>query len=158
MENRRNGWPKRKSQTASTDYSSMFYALWNLYNPDPPQVQQNFPRKHSQSLSREDALRLFPIGTTVAKESGKTLSGQVYDYRVLHWRVQYKDNDWEELLRREVHRMARSTPRRYPGAYLLIPPRRQRPWFVILPRQQTPLLRSGSCSLSSDRVCTRTLL
>ena len=31
------------------------------------------------------------------KESGsKTLSDQVYDYHVLE-RVQYEDNDWEEL-------------------------------------------------------------
>ena len=55
----------------------IFHALWNLHNPHPPQVQQNSPRKRSQSLSREDMLRLFSIGTTVAKESGsKTLSGQ----------------------------------------------------------------------------------
>ena len=60
-----------------------FHALWNLYNPHPPQVQQNFSRKSSKPLPREDALRLFPIGTIVVKKPGsKTLSGQVYDYRV----------------------------------------------------------------------------
>ena len=49
---------------------------------------------------REGALRLFPIGTTVVKELGnRTLSGQAYDYRVPYWRVQYEDNDWEQLLR-----------------------------------------------------------
>ena len=88
-----------------------FHALWNLYNPHPPQVKQNSSRKRSQPRPREDALRLFPIGTTVVKEPGsKTLSGQVYDYRVRYWRVEYGDNDWEELSRQEVHRMARSTP------------------------------------------------
>ena len=45
------------------------------------------------------------------KESGsKTLSGQVHDYRVPYWRVQYEDNDWEELSRQEVHRKARNAP------------------------------------------------
>ena len=89
----------------------VFQALWNLYNPHLPQVQQNSSRKRSQFLPCEDALRLFPIGTTDVKESGsKTLSGQVYDYRFPCWRVQYEDNDWEELSPQEVHRMARSTP------------------------------------------------
>ena len=61
----------------------------------------------------------------MAKESGsKTRSGQVYDYRVPHGRVQYEDNDWEELSRQEVHRMTRNTPQQYPGAYPLIAPRR----------------------------------
>ena len=39
-----------------------------------------------------------------------TLSGQVYDYRVLYWRIQYEDNGWESLSRQEVHPMARSMP------------------------------------------------
>ena len=60
-----------------------------------------------QPLSREDALKLFPIGTTVAKESdSEIIRGQVYDYRAPYWRVQYEDNDWEELSRQELHRMA----------------------------------------------------
>ena len=58
------------------------------------------------TVPREDALRLFPIGTTVVKESGsRTLSGQIYDYRVPYCRVQYEDNDREQLARQEVHRM-----------------------------------------------------
>ena len=89
----------------------VFHALWNMYHPHPPQVQQTSSRKLSQTLPREDALRLFLIDTTVVKESGsKTLSGQVYDCRVAYWRIQYEDNDWEELSRQEMHRMARSTP------------------------------------------------
>ena len=53
---------------------NVFHALWNLCNPHPPQVQKTFSRKRSQPLPREDVLRLFPIGTTVVKESGsKTL-------------------------------------------------------------------------------------
>ena len=55
----------------------------------------------------KDALKLFPIDTTVAKESdSEIIRGQVYDYRAPYWRVQYEDNDWEELSRQEVHRMA----------------------------------------------------
>ena len=89
----------------------VFHAWWNLCNTHLPQVQQNSSQKRSQPLPREGALRLFPIGTTVVKESGsETFSSQVYDYRVLYWRAQYEDNDWEELSRQEVHRMARSTP------------------------------------------------
>ena len=61
----------------------------------------------AQPLPREDALKLFPIGTTVAKESdSEIIRGQVYDYRAPYWTVQYEDNDWEKLSRQEVHRMA----------------------------------------------------
>ena len=61
----------------------------------------------AQPLPREDALKLFPIGTTAAKESdSEIIRGQVYDYRAPYWTVQYEDNDWEELSRQEVHRMA----------------------------------------------------
>ena len=64
-------------------------------------------RKRAQPLPREDALKLFPIGTTVAKESdSEIIRGQVYDYRAPYGRVQYEDNDWEELSRQEVHRVA----------------------------------------------------
>ena len=67
-------------------------------------------RAHLDSLLHHfisDALKLFPIGTTVAKESdSEIIRGQVYDYRAPYWRVQYEDNDWEELSRQEVHRMA----------------------------------------------------
>ena len=90
---------------------NVFHARWNLYNPHLPQVQQNSSRKRSQPSPREDALRLFPIGTTTVKESGsKTLPGQVYDYRVPYRRVLHEDDDWEELSRQEVRRTARSTP------------------------------------------------
>ena len=89
----------------------VFHALWNLCNPHQPQIQHTSSRKRSQPLLRKDALRLFSIGTTVVKESSsKILSGQVYDYHVPYWRVQYKDNNWEKLSRQEVHRMTRSTP------------------------------------------------
>ena len=75
---------------------------------DKNMTASNSPsRKHAQPLPREDALKLFPIGTTVAKESDSDIiRGQVYDYRAPYWRVQYEDNDWEELSRQEVHRMA----------------------------------------------------
>ena len=89
----------------------VFHTLSNLYNPHRSQVPQNSSRKRSQPLPGEDALRWFPIGTTVVKESGsKTLSDQVYDYRVSYWRIQYEDDDWEEVSRQEMHRMTRSTP------------------------------------------------
>ena len=92
------------SEAASTDYSSMFSTHSAICTIHTRLKYKNFPRKRSQSLSREDALRLFSIGTTVAKKSGsKTLSGQVYDYRVPHWRVQDENNDWEELSRQEMH-------------------------------------------------------
>ena len=85
----------------------VFHALWNLYNPHQSQIQLTPSRKRAQPLPREDALKPFPIGTTVAKESDSgIIRGQVYDYRAPYWRVQYEDNDWEELSRQEVHRMA----------------------------------------------------
>ena len=75
---------------------------------DKNMTASNSPsRKRAQPLPREDALKLFPIGTTVAKESdSEIIRGQVYDYRAPYWRVQYENNDWEELSRQEVHRMA----------------------------------------------------
>ena len=89
----------------------VFHALRKLYDPHQSQIQPTASRKRAQSLPRENALRLFPIGTTVAKESGsEIILGQVYDYRAPYWRVQYEDNDWEELSRQEVHRMAPGTP------------------------------------------------
>ena len=79
----------------------VFHALWNLYNPHSPQVQPISSQKRSQPLPRQDALRLFPIGAAVVNESGSnTLSGQMQDYRVTHWRLQYEENDWEEVSRR----------------------------------------------------------
>ena len=104
----------------------VFHALWNLYNPHQSQNTTNTPsRKRAQLFPREDALRLFPIGTTVAKESGsEIILGQVYDYRAPYWRVKYEDNDWEELSRQEVHRMALSTPGRHLGTQSPTPPRR----------------------------------
>ena len=85
----------------------VFHALWNLYNPHQSQMQPTPSRKRAQPLPREDAPRLFPIGTTVAKESGSVIIlGQVYDYRAQYWTVQYEDNGWEELSRQEVHQMA----------------------------------------------------
>ena len=61
-------------------------------------IINTFPsRKRAQPLPREDALKLFPTGTTVAKESdSEIIRGQVYDYRAPYWRVQYEDNDWEQ--------------------------------------------------------------
>ena len=103
----------------------IFHALWNLYNSHQSQIQPTPSRKRTQPLPREDALRLFPIGTTVAKESGsEIILGQVYDYHAPYWRVQYEDNDWKELSRQEVHRMARSTPGRHLGTQPPTPPRR----------------------------------
>ena len=103
----------------------VFHALWNLYNPNQSQIQPTPSQKRAQPLPREDALRLFPIGTTVAKEWGSVIIvGQVYDYRAPYWRVQYDDNDWEELSRQEVHWMARSTPGRHLGTQPPTPPRR----------------------------------
>ena len=103
----------------------VFHALWIQYNPHQSQIQPTPSRKRAQPFPREDALRLFPIGTTVAKESGsEIILGQVYDYRAPYWRVQYEDNDWKELSRQEVHRMARSTPGWYLGTQPPTPPRR----------------------------------
>ena len=102
------------------------HALWNLYNPHQSQIQPTPSRKRAQPLLlHEDALRLFPIGTTVAKESGsEIILDQVYDYHAPYWRVQYEDNDWGELSRQEVHRMARSTPGRHLGTQPPTPPHR----------------------------------
>ena len=101
----RNRNPKQLQQTIIQ--LDVFHTLWNLYNPHQSQIQPTPSRKRAQPLPREDALRLFPTGTTVAKESGsEIIRGQVCDYRAPYWRVQYEDDDWEELLRQQVHRMA----------------------------------------------------
>ena len=58
------------------------------------------------SVSRDEALRLFPIGTLIEKpHQGRVLKGQVYDYSGRHWRLRYQDNDWEELSRRELEQL-----------------------------------------------------
>ena len=97
MANRRNEVPKQKSQAASTDHSSMFSTCTvESVQPTPASSTTKLLAKTLTTPPHEDELRLFPIGTTVVKESGsRALSGQVYDYRVPYWRVQYEDNDWE---------------------------------------------------------------
>ena len=55
----------------------------------------------------EEALRLFPIGTRIAKTfraDGKdiVIEGEVYEYCEPYWRVRYTDGDWEELNSRQM--------------------------------------------------------
>ena len=56
--------------------------------------------------SREEALRLFPMGTTVGREfadsegHSKVFKATVFDYSDPYWRVEYPDGDWEELTKR----------------------------------------------------------
>ncbi|CAM9729398.1 unnamed protein product [Choristocarpus tenellus] len=52
----------------------VFHALWDLYNPDTSPRPTDTSRQ-GNSLSREDALRLFPTGTTV-KKSWKDKKGK----------------------------------------------------------------------------------
>lgn len=85
-----------------------FVALWHLYRPPadhPPPPR----RKSGAPLSREAALRLFPIGFVLWKDFGvgMRLQGQVYDYRDRYWRVRYSDNNWEELTRRELENLSK---------------------------------------------------
>ncbi|CAM9265413.1 unnamed protein product [Ectocarpus sp. 12 AP-2014] len=55
------------------------------------------------------AMKLFPIGFTFWKEldGGVRLQGQVYDYLHPYWRARYNDQNWEELSRRELERLAK---------------------------------------------------
>lgn len=87
-----------------------FIALWHLYNPGsaPAETDAMTPRP-STPLSREEALKLYPIGTPVRKDfgGGLILDGQVYDYHGPYWRVRYTDNDWEEATRSDIKRICR---------------------------------------------------
>ena len=87
----------------------VFIALWHLYNPNSSKDPTPLPRKPGAPLSREEALRLFPIGHTFWKSfgGGIRLQGQVYGYRNRYWRVRYSDQDWEELTRHELQRLSR---------------------------------------------------
>jgi len=58
--------------------------------------------------SREQALRLFPVGTRVGREFAdnegqtKVFKATVFDFCDPYWRVEYPDGDWEELTKREM--------------------------------------------------------
>ena len=83
---------KQLQQTTARCFSCKVESV----QPTPASSTTQLLAKTLTTPPREDALRLFPIVTTVVKESGsRTLSGQVYEYRVLNWRVLYEDNDWE---------------------------------------------------------------
>ena len=42
------------------------------------------------------------MSTRISKPIGKfMLDGEVYDFYTPYWRVRYKDNNWEELSKRE---------------------------------------------------------
>jgi len=85
----------------------VFIALWHLYHPNYS-IPTTPPRKSHVPLSREEALRLFPIGYTFWKDfgEGRNLQGHVFDYRGRYWRVRYSDHDWEELTRQELQRLS----------------------------------------------------
>ena len=82
-----------------------FHALHHLYHP-PTANRISRPKKRPAALSRSDALKLFPIGTTIQKDFyGTQVKGQVFDYGSRYWRVRYEDGDWEELSRRELENL-----------------------------------------------------
>ena len=88
----------------------VFHALWILYRPETRATgRRPVSRKRPASLSRSDALSLFPIGTPVFKRfnSGVEMTGQVFDYLLPYWRVRYPDNDWEDISRRDMERATR---------------------------------------------------
>eukprot|EP00752_Nemacystus_decipiens_P017631 g15802.t1 len=83
-----------------------FVALWHLYNPDVPVLKPSPP---PNSLSRSEALRMFPIGFVVWKQfpDGTRLKGQVYDFKTPYWRVRYQEGIWEDLTRTELQKLGR---------------------------------------------------
>ena len=82
-----------------------FLALWHLYNPDAAVAN---PSPSPNSLSRAEALRMFPLGLVVWKRfpGGTRLKGQVYDFKAPYWRVRYSEGIWEELTRTELQKLA----------------------------------------------------
>ena len=86
-----------------------FIALRHLYNPHPARDSVPVSVKPRTPLSCRQALTLFPIGFTIWKDfgGGLRLQGQVYDYRDCYWRVRYSDQNWEELIRRELKQLQR---------------------------------------------------
>ena len=62
----------------------------------------------SVPFPRRNVLALFPLGSLRRwryLESGLRLQGEVYDYRDGYRRVNYSDQNWEELTRREVEQL-----------------------------------------------------
>ena len=130
----------------------------------------------AQPLPREDALKLFPIGTTVAKKSdSEIIRGQVYDYRAQYWTVQYEETigrschdkrctEWPEHIRTTL---TDSTPNPSASVTFLVcnrPQQQARPlhsffffFFFFSPPTANTNLFSGPCFFSSNRVCVRTL-
>ncbi|CAN0327373.1 unnamed protein product [Scytosiphon promiscuus] len=80
-----------------------FVALWHLYHPDAPVLISSPPN----SVSRSEALRMFPIGFVVWKHfpNGTRLKGQVYDFKARYWRVRYPDGNWEDLTRTKLRKL-----------------------------------------------------
>ena len=79
-------------------------ALWHLYHPNALVLKATPP---PNSLSRSEALRLFPIGFVVWKRfaNGTRLKGQVYDFKAPYWRVRYPDGNSEDLTRTELQKL-----------------------------------------------------
>jgi hypothetical protein len=72
------------------------------------QVPQYASRKQrackTTALSEEEAMKLFPIGTALAREDegGTYIKGAIAGYYRPWWRAKYKDEVWEDLTRTEV--------------------------------------------------------
>ena len=73
-----------------------FHALYNLYCPatSSPAANQVPLTEPKTRLSRDDDLKLFPLGTIVWRVFDQTeVKGQVFDYTGRYWRVQHPDHD-----------------------------------------------------------------
>ena len=81
----------------------VFHALYEVYHGEEaaPRLAGPPTRGEREVASREQALRLFPIGTPVGREfvdnegHPKTFKATVFDYCDPYWRVEYPDGDWE---------------------------------------------------------------
>ena len=75
-----------------------------------PTVVSNLPShpKHSNPLSRSDAVKILLIGATSWKVFGKTEEKeQVFDYTGRYSSVRYPNDDWEEFSHRELENFMR---------------------------------------------------
>lgn len=81
----------------------VLHVLFKLYAPYRADPSRKRARMQRGSRPSQEAFRLLPIGTLIAKPfRGRELQGQVCDYCGQHWRAHYEDNDWENICRREV--------------------------------------------------------
>ena len=88
----------------------VFHVMWETYQTIDSRLRPDgVPSKGERDASsREEALKLHPVGTQVRREfadgmgQAKAFTGVIYYFNEPYWRVRYPDGDWEELNGQQV--------------------------------------------------------